>query len=240
MLIVLNTATAASPTPTIVFSPTPTPSVPASPSPSPTVPIPTGTTTPGLTSYQGITVLCLVVGGLLLAGLIVFWGRSKLKNAQGGQDPSFIRSWIAISLVLGLLVFCGAALLGTNSSLQSILFGGLIASVGSAIAFYFAAQQGAAALNAVTAQAGTGPDSFSASRPPAGTTGTSYRYPIVASGLPAPTYQLVDGSLPDGLTLDANGILHGTPTRADTFAFKVGAFNANGLLISPELTVVIS
>ena len=43
-------------------------------------------------------------------GLIVFWGRSKLKNAQGGQDPSFIRSWIAITLVIGLFFFSSVQL----------------------------------------------------------------------------------------------------------------------------------
>jgi hypothetical protein len=217
MLIALNATAAASPSPTSTA------------------------TTPGLTSHQGALVLGLVVGGILVAGLIVLWGRNQLKSAQGSQDSSFIRSWIAIALVLGLLIFCGAALLGTNNSLQSILFGGLVASAGSAIAFYFAAQQGAAALNAVAAQAGTGPDTFSAITPHAGKTGTSYTYNIIANGLPTPTYQVVSGSLPSGLTLDSNGTLHGTPTTAvAAAAFKVGAFNASGLLISPDITIAIT
>ena len=53
------------------------------------------------------------------------------------SQPLLSRSWIAISLVLGLLAFCAAAFLITDTTLRSTLFGGLIASAGAAIAFYF-------------------------------------------------------------------------------------------------------
>jgi hypothetical protein len=51
-----------------------------------------------------------------------------------------IRSWIAISLVMGLPVFCATAFLINDASLRSTLYGGLIASVGAAIAFYFSSK----------------------------------------------------------------------------------------------------
>jgi len=91
--------------------------------------------------------------------LVVILARSLIKSGQGGPADSVIRSWIAISLVIGLLIFCAATLLGTDTSLQSILFRGLIASTGAAIAFYFSSQAADKArsdiLNAVVTQRGS-------------------------------------------------------------------------------------
>jgi hypothetical protein len=87
-------------------------------------------------SYSRVLViLTLIVGGMLLAGVLVAVTRAKIKGPS--DDGSVIRSWIAISLVMGLLVFCAAAFLIDDQSLRSALFGGLIANVGAAIAFYF-------------------------------------------------------------------------------------------------------
>jgi uncharacterized membrane protein len=223
----------------------------ATPAPAPVSgSAPTAATAATLTGYQGELVLWLVVAGIILAGVVVFAGRWVLKTSQDDQAATFIRSWIAISLVIGLLVFCGATLLSSDTSLQSTLFGGLVASTGAAVAFYFSAkgteQARADILGAVTAISqgnATGPSAFSAIVPPDGTNGTGYNYRIVANGIPAPTYQLVTGSLPTGLTLDADGTLHGTPTAPTTpttYTFEVGAFNSSGLLVSPELNVTIS
>ncbi len=55
-------------------------------------------------------------------------------------DGDFIRSWIAVVLVIGLVFFCAFAFSLNDQSLQSTLIGGLIASVGSAIAFYFSSK----------------------------------------------------------------------------------------------------
>jgi len=81
----------------------------------------------------------------LLAGLIVIYGQSVTKaqptdqSPQGG-DQDFIRSWIAIVLVIGLIAFCAFAFAINDTSLRSTLIGGLIASVGSALAFYFSSK----------------------------------------------------------------------------------------------------
>lgn len=241
MFLTLRAAVGPTPTPLTGLSSTPSPGGSPTPSPASTpTPSPSSTLTPGLTSHQGVLVLVLIVVGIIAAGVVVFCGRKVLQSTQATTDVSFVRSWIAISLVIGLLIFCGAALLGTNTTLQSLLFGGLVASVGSAIAFYFAAQAGAAALNAVTGQAVVAPTAFSAIQPPGGKQGQSYTYTIAANGSPAPVFQVVDGTLPAGLILDASGTLHGTATTEETSTFKVGAFNGNGLLISPELTVTIA
>lgn len=53
---------------------------------------------------------------------------------------TLIRSWIAIALVLGLLLFCAVAFGIDDESLRSTLIGGLVASSGAAVAFYFSSQ----------------------------------------------------------------------------------------------------
>jgi hypothetical protein len=51
-----------------------------------------------------------------------------------------MRSWLAIALVGGLLVFCAASFELDDTALRSNLLGGVIASAGAATAFYFASK----------------------------------------------------------------------------------------------------
>jgi hypothetical protein len=252
MSLRLILATVATPTPTPSSTPTltstatstatstPTSTVSSTPTPTPT---PTVISTP---PAHATLILWLVVGGIIAAGLVVILGRTWVKSGQDGPAASVIRSWIAISLVIGLLIFCAATLLGNDTSLQSILFGGLIASTGAAIAFYFSSQGADKAradiLNAATTigQGGTKPSAFSQITPPGGKVNAPYNYHIIASGSPAPTYWVVTGKLPDGLTLDTDGTLQGVPTTQGDSTFAIAATNSAGLLRSPDLTVTIA
>jgi len=85
----------------------------------------------------------LVVVAVLLVGLLILQGRQTLNPPQSaGADsgPSLVRSWLAVSLVMGLLIFCAVVLAISDASLRSTLFGGLIASAGAAVAFYFSSK----------------------------------------------------------------------------------------------------
>src|SRR5262249_10485281 len=59
-------------------------------------------------------------------------------------------------------------------------------------------------------------------------TGKAYEFTFTASGTPAPTFTVVDGSAPDGLSLAPDGTLSGTPTSPGQFTFSVKASNAAG------------
>jgi beta-lactam-binding protein with PASTA domain len=56
-------------------------------------------------------------------------------------DPTLIRSWLAIVLVSGLLLFGALSFTLDASELRNLLMGGVIASAGTATAFYFASKE---------------------------------------------------------------------------------------------------
>lgn len=63
---------------------------------------------------------------------------------------------------------------------------------------------------------------------PSGKTGAEYLAYITAKSPSNVSFDIADGSLPDGLTLDeATGEILGTPTTAGTYTFIVKAFNEN-------------
>ena len=82
--------------------------------------------------------------------------------------------------------------------------------------------------------------SITSGAPPAGSAGSPYSFTFTASGAPAPTFAVASGALPDGLTLDQDGRLHGTPTKQGRYSFSVAAHNRAGTATAGPYTVVIS
>ncbi|MCZ7425320.1 putative Ig domain-containing protein [Micromonospora sp. WMMA1949] len=72
----------------------------------------------------------------------------------------------------------------------------------------------------VVAEAAT---AFTSGDPPAATVGKPYSFRFTADGDSDIVFALATGALPDGLTLDEEGKLSGTPSKAGTFAFTVAA-----------------
>jgi PASTA domain len=123
-------------------------------------PTPTTTTVPAttsagvahLSSTDWIVAVSLTVFLVLAAGLVVAVARTKLEGqpepagADGHTHPSrppdktLIRSWLAISLAGGLLLFCAISFGLDDTTLRSTLIGGLVANAGAAVAFYFASR----------------------------------------------------------------------------------------------------
>jgi hypothetical protein len=219
--------------------------------------------TASLSSGEGSLLVWLTAGGLVLIGILVIVARhlesrsgqkrsavntngSKTAQSQQGQAGSVIRSWLAVSLVFALVVCSAASFWIDDDNVRSLLWGGLIASTGTAVAFYFSSKSADQArsdlLNAaVTLSQGTAkPTAFSQATPPAGTIGQAYpSYKFVADGNPAPTYYY-NGTLPTGLTLAADGALQGEVAGpAQSYEFTVGAFNIVGS-ITTAVTVAIN
>jgi len=82
--------------------------------------------------------VALLVGAIGIGALIVI---ARYVYSSNNIDESFIRSWMAGLLVVGLLVFCAVLLTTPYDDLRNIVFGGLVASVASAVAYYFASKE---------------------------------------------------------------------------------------------------
>jgi len=117
------------------------------------------TDTPAALSGPAQYAVIGAAGALILcAGLVILWSRSRLEGssktraanaADGGastgtgdasSDRSVVRSWLAISLVGALVLLCAASFGLPDTTLRSSLIGGLVASAGAAVAFYFASK----------------------------------------------------------------------------------------------------
>jgi len=80
----------------------------------------------------------------------------------------------------------------------------------------------AQALAAAQALADAAVPHITSGTPPAAQSGVAYEFQFEAEGGTAPyTFTLSSGTLPDGLTLDSDGLLHGTPTENGTFSITV-------------------
>ncbi len=86
------------------------------------------------------------------------------------------------------------------------------------------------------------PSTFSDQIPAtSGVVGTAFAlYTFVANGTPTPTYSIVSGALPSGLTLSASGVLSGTPIVAGAYTFTVQASNSAGNVNSNPITITIT
>ncbi len=104
-------------------------------------------------------VLATIVAMVVASGLVVILARYFLERHPRGTrgspvefasvspdvDSTMVRSWIAISLVSGLLIFCAVAIYQGDPRLRDVLFGALASNVGAAVAFYFSSKGAAQA-----------------------------------------------------------------------------------------------
>ena len=111
-----------------------------------------------------------------------------------------------------------------------------VATVSSA-GLVTAASAGTATITVRTADGGftdtcditvAAPPAITTATLPSGTEGTAYNQTLTATGNIPITWDVSVGSLPAGLTLNATGVISGTPTSPDTFTFTVRATNVAG------------
>ncbi len=118
------------------------------PSPSPSA---STSTVTHLTADAGNVALALVVVLMLVTGLVLVVGRLLLEGSAASRaqsssrdseksTTSFVRSWLALALVGGLLIFIAVSFWLDDPTLRNTLIGGLVASVAAAVAYYFSAK----------------------------------------------------------------------------------------------------
>jgi len=84
------------------------------------------------------------------------------------------------------------------------------------------------------------PVSVTTSSLPSGVTGTAYSQSMAATGGTGTfTWARTAGTLPNGLTLNAAGLLSGTPTAGGTFSFTVTATDGAGRTGSKAMTMTV-
>lgn len=72
------------------------------------------------------------------------------------------------------------------------------------------------------------------------TVGSSFTRQLIASGGTLPySWSIVSGSLPDGLTMGANGLIGGTPTAAGTSNFAVKVTDAQNGTAQKDLQIIV-
>ena len=206
---------------------------------------PTPTPTPGLTGASpdhADLILWLTVGGIIVAGCVIVVGRSLLVKGQDGAATNLIRSWIAISLVIGLMVFCAASLTGDNSSLQSRCSAGSSSAPeppSRPLSSRQADQARAEILSAASLGQGQAkPTKFSGPVPPDGKEGEASLC-LHRGRVPAPVYFVAgEGFLPTSFSIPTG---HRPARRSrQALSFQVIAANSAGFLVSPDFKINIS
>ncbi|HEV2761215.1 MAG TPA: hypothetical protein VGV86_16770 [Acidimicrobiales bacterium] len=156
------------------------------------------------------------------------WGRN-----QGGQlnEPPgpFIQVSVGFAHVCGLRPDRSITCWGRNAEGQTNAPSGQYTNV-SAGTFHSCAMPvtGPPAVCWGNNAAGRVQPSLSPTAPPGGTVGTPYSHQLTMNThlSPAPTFRVVSGTLPPGVSLTPQGLLAGTPTAPGTYEFTVSAANA--------------
>jgi hypothetical protein len=102
--------------------------------------------------------VAIVIG----VGVLILLARRFLRDddAAGGGDKTLIRSWLSVVLVSGMLLFAAGSFFVDDTNLRGVLMGGVIASAGTATAFYFASKASAETQKNLLSAVFDGPMAF--------------------------------------------------------------------------------
>jgi hypothetical protein len=127
-------------------------------------------------------------------------------------------TWSATGLIAGFTLTSGGLLSGTVFSAGSFSFDVTATNAfGNNVRTY---------SGQVTGE-GTAPTMEPYTLPPL-IVDSMFSHTFIATGSPTPYFELTAGTIPDGLVLDPNGLLEGTPTTEGAYDFTISAVNENG------------
>jgi hypothetical protein len=100
--------------------------------------------------------VAIVIG----AGVLILLARRYLQDDDASADKTLIRSWLSVALVSGLLLFAAGSFFIDDTNMRGVLMGGVIASAGTATAFYFASKASAETQKNLLSAVFDGPRTF--------------------------------------------------------------------------------
>ena len=158
------------------------------------------------------------------------WTRTVYSNTltvSGGTSP-YAWTVSAGSLPPGISLSASGNLTGTPTATGTFAFTVKVTDANGQIATQ---------ATSITIAAGV---STTFAAPPAGAVNVPYTTTLTATGGTTPyTWSVNAGSLPPGITLNAAGVLAGTPTTAGTYTFTVNVIDANNGVATTSITLVI-
>ena len=198
--------------------------------------VPGGNDTPGL--YRYVNVGNFTSCALKTDGSPVCWGRTTFGQQTYPAGATFVTVNAGFAHVCGLAADGTVTCWGRNTEGQGIVPPGAYTQVTTGT-FHTCGMpvSGAPARCWGNNQSGRVQPILSSVAPQPGYVATPYSFQFtmntsVNSTLggqafvsPAPTFTVVSGTLPTGLTLNGAGLLSGTPTEAGSFTFRVAASN---------------
>ena len=169
-------------------------------------------------------------------------GSGAIVTVTGGASACNVFWQVGSSATIG----SGSLFVGTVLANSSIT-----AQTGADIAGRLLARTGAVTLDTNTLIAPTGcattPGTVTTSpeitseAPPSGEVGEEYSHTVTASGSPDATFEVTDGALPPGVTLnEETGELSGQPSGSGSFEFEITASNGTAPDAVENYTVTIA
>lgn len=170
-----------------------------------------------------------------ILGQVACWG----SNAYGQSTPlagTFAQVSAGSRHTCGIRAEGPAACWGLNTSGEIDVPEGIFSSISAADGYTCAVR-----LDGTLSCWGNAPDTpeivLSPDALPEAQVGKAYKVALSASGgMPPHTFRLVDGALPEGLTLTEDGVLQGKPAQEGTYTFTIQAADTSDPAFSGRRT----
>jgi CshA-type fibril repeat protein len=205
-------------------------------------PTATGSFTFTVNATNSVGVVSSVSQTIVISAVPVFTASSPPLNATAGSAYSGYTFTASGTPAPTFAVGTGSLPFGMSLSPAGVLSGTPSFSGNSTFTVTANNSAGTATSSSITITSGVAPSFLVVAPPTTGTVGTAYAgYTFsTLTGIPAPTFSVLSGTLPTGLALSSAGVLSGTPTVAGSYSFVVRASNFSGVADTSSQTIVIS